>query len=207
MRTPPCRIETDRLVVRCWDPRDAPLLKDAIDASLEHLRPWMPWALEEPTPLAAKLALLRRFRSLFDADEDYVYGIFDRTETRVLGGTGLHTRVGPDAFEIGYWIRADAAGAGLATEASAALTRSALELCGVERIELRVDPRNAASLRVARKLGFAEEALLRRRLPNLTPEGVRADVVVFTLFAEDLPGSPAAGAVLAAYDAAGERLA
>ena len=52
---PPYRIETERLVLRCWDPRDAPLLKDAIDSSLDHLRPWMPWAREEPKPLEETL--------------------------------------------------------------------------------------------------------------------------------------------------------
>ena len=39
----PYRIETERLVLRCYDPEDAPLLKDAVDRSLDHLRPWMPW--------------------------------------------------------------------------------------------------------------------------------------------------------------------
>lgn len=38
----PYRIETARLVIRCYDRADAPLLKAAVDASVEHLRPWMP---------------------------------------------------------------------------------------------------------------------------------------------------------------------
>ena len=63
---PPYRIETDRLTIRCWEPRDAPLLKQAVDASLDHLRPWMPWARDEPTPLAYvfddKLDLVTRGR-------------------------------------------------------------------------------------------------------------------------------------------------
>ena len=45
---PAYRIHTQRLVLRCWQPTDAPLLKAAIDASLEHLRPWLPWAQHEP---------------------------------------------------------------------------------------------------------------------------------------------------------------
>jgi RimJ/RimL family protein N-acetyltransferase len=166
----------------------------------------MPWALEEPKPLAEKVALLRRFRGLFDADEDYVYGVFDTAEARVLGGCGLHTRVGPDAFEIGYWIRADAARRGYATELTAALTRVGLEIVGAERIELHVDPRNEASLGVPRKLAFAEEATLRRRLLNVTPAGARADMAVFTLFADELPRSPAASAAFAAFDATGARI-
>ena len=40
---PAYRIETKRLVVRCYDPSDAPLLAESVTESLEHLRPWMPW--------------------------------------------------------------------------------------------------------------------------------------------------------------------
>ena len=43
---PPYRIETERLVIRCWNPADAPLLKEAIDSSLEELQAWMPWAAD-----------------------------------------------------------------------------------------------------------------------------------------------------------------
>ena len=106
-RGPAYRIHTERTVLRCWDPADAPLLKEAIDASLDHLRPWMPWAENEPEDLPAKVARLRRFRAEFDLGQNFIYGIFDREERRVLGGTGLHLRVGPGALEIGYWIRAD----------------------------------------------------------------------------------------------------
>jgi RimJ/RimL family protein N-acetyltransferase len=192
-------------VIRCWDPRDAPLLKDAIDSSLEHLRPWMEWAREEPQSLAEKTALLRRFRGQFDLGRDFVYGIFDRGEREALGGTGLHPRAGDDSLEIGYWIRASRIGQGLATETSAALTRVALEVCGVDRVDIRVDPANAASLAIPRKLGFSEEGTLRRRLPS--PQGgARRDLTLFSLFHDELAGTPAAAAEVEAYDVLGERI-
>ena len=202
---PPYRVRTERLVLRCWDPQDAPRLKEAVDSSVDHLRPWMPWATHEPQPLDQKVQLLRRFRSEFDRGEDFVYGIFDREESEVVGGSGLHTRVGGDAFEIGYWIRADRIGRGLATEAAAALTRVGLEVCGVDHIEIRVDPANSRSAAVPRKLGFREEATLRRRLPSFGGEGPR-DAVVFSLFRDQLAESPAAGVAVEAYDAAGMRV-
>jgi RimJ/RimL family protein N-acetyltransferase len=199
---PPYRIVTERLVVRCWDPVDAPLLKAAIDESLDELRPWMPWAAEEPQPLEAKVKLLRTFRGRFDLGEEFVYGIFSRDEAAVVGGTGLHRRSEDDSFEIGYWVRTSHAGRGFATEASAALTRVAFELCGVERVDIRVDPANAASAAVPRKLGFAEEATLRRRLRYPEPR----DVVVFSLFADEFDGTSAAAARFEAWDAAGARV-
>jgi RimJ/RimL family protein N-acetyltransferase len=199
---PPYRIATDRLVLRCWRPEDAALLKEAVDESLDELLPWMPWAAAEPQPLSAKVELLRRFRGRFDLGQEFVYGIFSPDESAVVGGTGLHTRRGDDAFEIGYWIRTSKAGIGFATEASAVLTRVAFELCDVDRVDIRVDPANAASARIPRKLGFREEATLRRRLRYPEPR----DVVVFSLFADELAGSPAAGATFEAYDAAGSRV-
>ena len=199
MNTPPYRIVTDRLVVRCWEPRDAPLLKEAIDSSLDELRPWMPWAKHEPQTLEEKVVLLRRFRGRFDLGDDFTYGILSRDESEVVGGTGLHARVGADGFEIGYWIRTSRVGEGLATEATAALTRVALGHCGVDRVEIRVDPANERSRAIPRKLGFYEEAMLRRRLRYPDPR----DVIVYTLFAADLPASPAADATLEAYDARG----
>jgi RimJ/RimL family protein N-acetyltransferase len=202
MADPPYRIVTQRLVVRCWEPRDAPMLKGAIDSSLDHLRPWMPWAANEPQTLEQKVELLRGFRGKFDLGQDFTYGIFDKGEAEVVGGTGLHTRVGEAAFEIGYWIRASRAGEGLATEAAAALTRVAFDVCGVDRLEIRTEPTNERSRAIPLKLGFVEEATLRRRLRYPEPR----DVVVHTLFRDDFASSPAAAGAVEAYDVTGSRV-
>lgn len=196
---------TERVVARCWNPADAPAAKEAIDSSLDELREWMPWALDEPQPVEQKSELLRRFRGQFDLGETFVYGLFSRDESEVVGGSGLHTRVGPDAFEIGYWIRTSRAGQGLATEVTAALTRVGFELCGADRIEIHTEPGNERSIRIPLKLGYAEEARLRRRLYP-PPGGEPRDMVVFSLFRSDYPGTPASSAQLEAFDAAGNRV-
>jgi RimJ/RimL family protein N-acetyltransferase len=199
----PYRIEVDGgPVIRCWDPRDAPLLKEAIDSSLEHLRQWMPWAYNEPQEVAEKAELLRLFRGNFDLGQDFVYGIFSADETRVLGGSGLHTRVGDGAFEIGYWVRADAVRQGIATAVSGALTRVGIELGGADRIEIHVDVDNEVSCRIPRRLGYREEGVLGRRLP--THDGSRRrDAAIFAMFAEDLAGSPSALVQFTAFDCRG----
>jgi RimJ/RimL family protein N-acetyltransferase len=196
---------TERVVVRCWEPNDAPLLKEAVDSSLVELRPWLPWALNEPQTVEEKVQLLRRFRAQFDLGEDFVYGLFSRDESEVVGGSGFHRRVGEGAFEIGYWIRSSRAGQGLATEATAALTRIGFEVCEVDRIEIHCEPENERSLRIPRKLGYAEEARLRRRLYP-APGGEPRDVVVFSLFRDTYAGTPAASAELEAFDAVGARV-
>ena len=199
----PYRIETERLVIRCYEPRDAPLLKEAIDSSLEHLQPWMPWALDEPQTLKQKAELIEFFRSGFMAGENFTYGIFRADETELVGSTGLHPRVGPGGLEIGYWVRASATRQGIITESTAALTRVGLEICEADRIEIRIEPGNEASVGIPRKLDFVEEATLRRRLPGRAGGPLR-DVTIFTMFREDF--DPAIAPSIRAFDARGERL-
>ena len=199
----PYRIETERLVIRCWEPRDAALAEDAIVSSIEHIRPWLPFVDNEPQTLDERTNLLRRFRSSYDASENFVMGIFSPDESRVLGGTGLHPRIGPGGLEIGYWIREDATRQGFVTESAAALTRVGIEICGADRIEIRIEPGNVASLGVPRKLGFREEVTLPRRLYAREGEALR-DVTIFTLYREELDPGLAPG--LRAFDAAGRQI-
>jgi RimJ/RimL family protein N-acetyltransferase len=197
---------TDRLRIRCWSPLDAPLLDEAIAASLDHLRPWMPWARLEPLSRAERVQLLRRFRGQLDLDVDAAYGVFSSDERTVVGATGLHPRVGPGAREIGFWVHAAHVRRGYATEIAAALTRVAFEHEEVERVEIHCAPANVASAAVARKLGFSHEATLRRGLDTGDPMSDKRDSMIFTLFADEYPRSPAASARLEAYDVAGGRL-
>jgi RimJ/RimL family protein N-acetyltransferase len=204
-RTPPYRIETERLVIRCYEPEDAPLLKAAVDSSIEHLLPWMPWARFEPQSVEDKVELCRMFRGQFDLDQNYVYGIFSADETEQLGGSGFHKRANEGSLEIGYWVAAGAIGRGIATEVAAVQTRAGFELAGLDRIDIQVDPTNDRSLAIPRKLGFTEEGTLRRRLEAHEQEP-RRDSVVFSLLREELEGSPCLQYDYAGYDARGERL-
>ena len=139
------RIETERLVIRCYNPGDVFLLKTAVDESFEHLRPWMPWASNEPEDLQVKIDRIRMFRGEFDLNKNYVYGIFDPDEKNLIGGCGLHPRIGFNALEIGYWIHVNHIRKGYGTEITAALTRVAFEIEKVQRVEIHCDPKNIGS--------------------------------------------------------------
>jgi RimJ/RimL family protein N-acetyltransferase len=192
-------------VIRCYEPEDAPLLKAAIDSSIDHLLPWMPWARFEPQSVEEKVELLRAFRGQFDHDENYVYGIFSADETEQLGGSGFHKRGNEGSLEIGYWVAAAAVGRGIATEVTAVQTRAGFELAGLDRIDIQVEPTNDRSLAIPRKLGFTEEGRLRRRLePH--DGGPRRDSVIFSMLREELESSPCMRYDYAAYDVVGNRL-
>lgn len=197
--TPPYRIKTQRTLIRCWDPKDAPMMKASVDENIAHLITFMPWAANEPEDLDKKIELLRTFRGQFDLGQDFVYGIFNPSETRVIGGTGFHTRRGPNALEIGYWIHKDFINQGLATEISAALTRIAFEFLELQRIEIHCAVENLASAAVPRKLGFTLEATLRQRI--LLADQQYHDEMVWTLLRDEYPSTPSASADIEAFDA------
>ncbi|GAB4448655.1 MAG: GNAT family protein [Anaerolineales bacterium] len=200
---PAYRIETERLVIRCYQPADTQLLANSILESLEHLKPWMPWAHDEPRSFELRLQGVQRFRGRFDMQEDYVYGIFDPQETRLLGSTGLHTRIGERQLEIGYWLHKDYINRGLITESTAALIKVAFEVIHIHRVEIHCDPRNHASAAIPRKLGFTHEGTLRQKTPFR--EGW-SDSMIWGLLDEEYPSSPAAQANIKVFDAAGAPL-
>ncbi|MCX6082453.1 MAG: GNAT family protein [Chloroflexi bacterium] len=203
MFNPAYRIITPRLTLRCYNPSDAVLLANSVTESLSHLLPWMPWASAEPEALITKIERLRRLRSNFDQNIDFVYGIFNPAENCLIGGTGLHPRVGSGGLEIGYWIHKDYINKGYATEASAALTKIAFSVHEVDRVEIHCAIENTRSVAVPRKLEYKHEATLHNRS---YANGHISDQMVWSLFADEYPNTPSAKSEIAAYDAAERRI-
>jgi RimJ/RimL family protein N-acetyltransferase len=183
-KLPRLRLRTPRLVLRSWRRGDGAPLKEALDSSLERLRPWLPWSHAEPSTLEVIEERLAGFERDFVAGADWRYGCFAPGEEIVLGGAGLHPRQGPGILEVGYWIRSSAVGRGYATEAAAALTRCAIERHGVATVEIRCDPGNLASARIPRRLGFR----CRERLAGAakTHDGRPRDMLVWELRAAEV---------------------
>jgi RimJ/RimL family protein N-acetyltransferase len=157
----PPEIRTPRIVLRRQLPDDARLVKDAVDASLDHLQASVAWAQAAPTPLAALAARLAQSAAAFAAGEAWAYSIFDGAETRVIGGAALErgdaaliALAGPATLEAGYWLRADSTGRGYATEATGSLVELAFTRLCAPRVVICHDPVNATSAGIPRRLGF-----------------------------------------------------
>jgi RimJ/RimL family protein N-acetyltransferase len=198
------RIETERLLLRCWSPRDAPRLRAALDECDAHLRPYIPFMKDEPRTLHQTAQWLRGHRAAFDLGQMYRYAVFDSDEKILLGENMLLSRVGPGGLEIGYWTHKDAVGKGFASEASCAMIRVAFEIEKVDRVEIMCDPENIASSSIPAKLGFSHEATLKKRA--FDSEGERCDLMVWSLFAADYVSSSAANVIIRAFDCMGERI-
>ncbi len=152
---PPDVVRTSRLILTRSCPEDVDDLTDAVDASLDELAPWMPWAQDPQGTREGTAAFLAETFCKWDAGEEFTYTLRSAEISEVVGHVGLIARIGPGALEIGYWIHSAHAGRGFATEAARALTETGLGLAGIDRTEIHCDEGNVRSARVARGLGYA----------------------------------------------------
>lgn len=150
----------DQLTIRRWEPGDAAALHRAIAESVDHLRPWVPFAAQEPRSLEERLAAIEKWREAWDAGGDRFYGVF--VGDVVVGGCGLHRRIGEGGLEIGYWTHAGHVRRGIATTAARIMTDHAFAIPGVDRVEIWHDRANAPSARIPMRLGFEFAGEMRR---------------------------------------------
>jgi RimJ/RimL family protein N-acetyltransferase len=105
-------------------------------------------------------------------------------DDRVLGALGLSNFDWADLKgEIGYWVVAEARRRGIGARATRLLALWAIGTLGLERVELLANPENEASQRLAERAGFTREGILRRYRRR---HGVREDLVMFSMLAEDV---------------------
>jgi [ribosomal protein S5]-alanine N-acetyltransferase len=118
-----------------------------------------------------------------DADDFAELAISGAGGEALLGSVILHSvewrhRRG----ELGYWLVPAARGRGVAQRALALTLAWMFEELGLERAELATETDNEPSLRLARRLGFVEEGVLRGRDLEASR---RVDVAVYGLLRAD----------------------
>jgi RimJ/RimL family protein N-acetyltransferase len=167
---PAVRIETGRLVVREYGPGDAVAV--AVVVAAQEWAALPPGAPHDPAGVWRWLAAdVHRFRA---AGLGVHVAILDRDTGAYVGAMSLfNTDWRRRCTEVGYGVRSGRQGRGYLTEALSALTAWALSDGGVHRVELRSDPGNAASRRVAEKAGYTLEG-------SVTDPVSGADMVLFS---------------------------
>ena len=170
------QLVTDQTVtLRPWREDDDDAIVECIDGDPE-ISQWLdqvpqPYTLADAQVFIAGLG-------------EQAFAVTDASSGRVLGSIGL--RVDDDGVgEIGYWIRADARGHGVAARALVLLSRMALAREDVERVQLRADVDNVPSRRVAEKAGFRLDGVLRSAHWNARL-GRRQDWALYSLLPGDL---------------------
>lgn len=157
----PMPILTPRLRLQPRHFGEGATLNQVILASLEHLKPWLPFARTAPT-LEDSEEHCRKALAEFILRENFTLSIYARDSGELVGSSGLHQpNWDVPSFHIGYWIAHGHEGRGFITESTHALTRYAFEVMKARRVEIRCDSENTRSLAVMKRLGFAEEGILR----------------------------------------------
>ena len=112
--------------------------------------------------------------------------VADADTNVVLGACGIFWH-NPEqgVAEVGYWVRREARGRGIATRAVRMLADWILGDLSYERLELQADTRNTASVHVAEKAGFTAEGVIRSARTNAR-DGHRVDHVLYSLLRSEL---------------------
>jgi RimJ/RimL family protein N-acetyltransferase len=180
-----------RVIVRPYRAENAAALKEAVDESREHVRPWLPFADDHRTVAEARDWIVRGMAAWLLRDDLGMF-VWEAASDRFLGGIGLHPRDwGIGSFEIGYWLRRTAEGHGYMAEAVRLVTDYAFDHLAAHRVEIRCDARNRRSAAVAERLGFVREAHLRYNLRSV--DGTIRDTLIYALTVDDprWPAHPA----------------
>jgi RimJ/RimL family protein N-acetyltransferase len=186
----PYRIETERLILRCWDLPDAAALAEATAGEREWFA-FAPWVARIQSVEEA-LAYARASRGRFDLMRDFAFAAFLKSPARLVGGVQIHCADAQSArVSVDYWLRRDASGQGYAREAVAAVVDMIVRDLSAHRIEILVAVNHAKSRALATALGFHKEGVLRR---TLIVDDRHLDMVVYGMLAsEHIVGSYAHG--------------
>lgn len=182
--TVPQTLKTERLFLRAVQAGDGVMINEAVNASHEALRPWMPWA-RSLNSIAESETFAREAAAKFRTLEEFNYCIFlaapsdAESEGTHVGQISLH-HVDWDVpgFELGYWLRTDQVGHGYMTEAVLALVGMCFDTLNAQRLEIRCDERNWASAAVALRAGFTLEARMERK--SRANDGSLATVLLYS---------------------------
>jgi RimJ/RimL family protein N-acetyltransferase len=151
---PPPRVDAGLVILRRIRLTDASAVAAAVGASLDHLRPWMPWATPDAAERRIQLARVTEADQMWESGISYTYSVITADTGTLVGEIGLHCRTAEGSAEIGYWIAGGQARRGFGTSAVQAMTSVAFLLPGVDRVEIHCDEANTASAAIPRKLGY-----------------------------------------------------
>jgi RimJ/RimL family protein N-acetyltransferase len=165
-------LRDDVIVVRHWRAEDADAVYEACQ-DLEMLQ-WLP---QIPRPYTREDARAYVTNEIGLGPHQFAIEM----DGRVVGSIGMQVSMN-ETGHVGYWCLRSERGQAIVPRALRLVSRCAFDELGLGRMELVTDPDNASSQRVAEKVGFTREGVLRSHL--LHPDGRRRDSIMFSL----LPG-------------------
>jgi RimJ/RimL family protein N-acetyltransferase len=166
------RLEDGEVALRPFTEDDIPALVAALDDDREIDR----WT-RIPMPYTEEDA-----REFLTTTAEKPFAIVAYETGELLGGIGARV-LDEGVVDVGYWVKREARGRGIASAALSLIARWAFRELGAGRVQLVTEPENRTSQRVAEKAGFTREGVLRSYLGF---KGRRRDAVMFSLLRHDL---------------------
>lgn len=173
------RLVADGLLLRPWELGDLPLVREASDDDYIPLVTTIPplWSDE------AGEAFVRRQWERAGSGSGYPFVIVRLADEQPLGSIGLWLEdLTEGRASTGYWLARSARGRGVAATALRTVARWAIDELRIPRLQLHVEPWNAASVRTAERTGFQREGLLRSWQQVGTQ---RRDMLMYSLLRDD----------------------
>ncbi|HEX2105542.1 MAG TPA: GNAT family protein [Solirubrobacteraceae bacterium] len=185
MSPPRLRLEAAPTAIRPTAPEDVDEQLALRLVNRDHTGPWDPTRDESFYTTAGQRLELELDQRAWAAGTAFAFAVLAMDEgDRIIGRVALANVVrGPwQNATLGYWIDHRVGGRGHASRAVRLALAYAFEHVGLHRVQPAIIPRNAASRRVAEKVGFRHEG---RALRYLKINGVWEDHDIFALTVED----------------------
>ena len=176
-------LTNDLLLLRPLKPSDNKASYEAVRESIDDISPWMPWCHENYTLNDSKKWIEHCIKARSNSTE-FHFAITDKIDRTFLGCCGLNNIDKNNRIaNLGYWVRSDRKGKGIASSVVGLLARFAFEKLKLNRVEIIPAIGNKASQRVAIKARATKEGILRERI--VVGDKIY-DGIMFSLIPEDL---------------------
>ena len=173
----------EEIVLRLLEERHAEEVFSLLDQNRVHLQTELTWLTDQLSVNDAK-EYIRAGLERFAANNGLRAGIW--LKSNLAGIVSLHGLVWADQkASIGYWLGASFQGQGLATKACSILINHAFGELKLNRLEIQCDSENNRSRKIAERLGFTQEGILRQ---SWWSGGHFSDLVLYSLLASEWQG-------------------
>ena len=176
----------DHIMLRAYEVAEAQELFDAVNRSRKHLNPWLDWVSKTTKP-EHSLQFIQQSMDELHAQKALALGIF--YDDKIIGGIGMHDWDHEvQMAQIGYWLAQEHEGKGIISRSMQQFVAFLFDKTGLNKIEIRFVQANKRSAKVAARMGFKIEGVIRQ---SVMRNGMPEDMVVTGLLKsewEPLPG-------------------
>ncbi|MFI5195901.1 MAG: GNAT family N-acetyltransferase [Chitinophagales bacterium] len=172
-------------LLRSYNADDASALFNVVNASRKHLHTWLDW-VDKTTKEEHSLQFIQQSLHHLETQEGLALGIF--YNGRIIGGIGMHHwEQLTKRAQVGYWISKEYEGKGIMNKCMVKFIGFLFEKIGLNKVEIHFLPGNKRSAKVAERLGFKIEGVIRQ---SVMRNGKPEDIVIAGLLKKEFTPNP-----------------